>query len=67
MAAGGPTRRVVMVGAAGAGKFPLVLGRLTARTLRRGITREVLWNDNRENLWEHALPFPARRSPEPTR
>jgi adenylate kinase family enzyme len=35
--------------------FPLVLGRLTARTLRRGITREVLWNGNRENLWEHAM------------
>ena len=34
--------------------LPLALARLTARTLRRGITRERLWNDNRENLWEHA-------------
>lgn len=35
--------------------FPLVLGRLTARTLRRGLTRETLWSGNRENLWEHAM------------
>jgi adenylate kinase family enzyme len=40
--------------------FPLVLGRLTARTLRRGITREVLWNGNRENLWEHAMVWSPR-------
>jgi adenylate kinase family enzyme len=40
--------------------FPLVLGRLTARTLQRGITREVLWNDNRENLWEHAMVWSPR-------
>jgi adenylate kinase family enzyme len=33
--------------------FPLVLRRLTARTVRRAITREVLWNGNRENLWDH--------------
>jgi adenylate kinase family enzyme len=33
--------------------FPLVLGRLTIRTLRRAVTREVLWNGNREYLWEH--------------
>ena len=29
--------------------LPLVLARLTARTLRRGITREILWNGNRES------------------
>lgn len=33
--------------------FTLVLGRLTVRTVRRAITREVLWNGNREYLWEH--------------
>ncbi len=40
--------------------LPLVLGRLTARTLRRAITREVLWNGNRENLWEHAMLWSER-------
>ncbi|HEX6079435.1 MAG TPA: adenylate kinase [Methylomirabilota bacterium] len=35
--------------------FPVVLARLTARTVYRGITRERLWNGNRENLWEHAM------------
>jgi adenylate kinase family enzyme len=33
--------------------FPLVLRRLTARTVRRAVSREVLWNGNREYLWEH--------------
>jgi len=33
--------------------FPLVLGRLTVRTVRRAITREVLWNGNREYFLEH--------------
>ncbi len=33
--------------------FSLVLGRLTARTVRRTVTREVLWSGNREYLWEH--------------
>ena len=33
--------------------FPLVLGRLTARTVRRAATGEVLWNGNREAFWEH--------------
>ncbi len=33
--------------------FPLVLGRLTARTVRRALTGEVLWNGNRELLWDH--------------
>lgn len=33
--------------------FPLVLGRLTARTFRRALTGEVLWNGNRESLWDH--------------
>src|ERR1700687_4971827 len=40
--------------------LPLVLGRLAARTLRRGITREVLWSGNRENLWEHAMVWSKR-------
>jgi adenylate kinase family enzyme len=42
--------------------LPLVLGRLTARTLRRAITREMLWNGNRENLWEHAMLWWSGRS-----
>ncbi len=29
---------------------PLVLGRLVRRTLRRSLTRELLWNGNRERL-----------------
>jgi adenylate kinase family enzyme len=33
--------------------LPLVVWGLTARTLRRAVTREVLWNGNRENLWQH--------------
>ena len=33
--------------------FPLVLGRLTIRTVRRAVTREVLWNGNREYFLEH--------------
>jgi hypothetical protein len=33
--------------------FPLVLRRLTARTVRRAITGEVLWNGNREYFWQH--------------
>jgi hypothetical protein len=40
--------------------FPRVFWRLTARTLRRGVTREVLWNGNRENLWEHAMLWSER-------
>lgn len=30
--------------------FPLVLGRLTARTVRRAVTGEILWNGNRETF-----------------
>ena len=33
--------------------FPLVLRRLTVRTVRRAVTGEILWNGNRESLWEH--------------
>jgi adenylate kinase family enzyme len=40
--------------------FLLVLGRLTARTLRRGLTGEVLWNGNRERLWWHAMLWSER-------
>ncbi len=40
--------------------LPLVLARLTARTLRRGITREILWNGNHENLWQHAMVWSER-------
>jgi adenylate kinase family enzyme len=40
--------------------LPLVLGRLTTRTLRRAVTREVLWNGNRENVREHAMVWSDR-------
>ena len=33
--------------------FGLVFWRLALRTLRRGITRETLWNGNKENLFSH--------------
>lgn len=33
----------------------VVLWRLFWRTMRRGITRQELWNGNRERLWEHLL------------
>ena len=33
--------------------FGLVFWRLALRTLRRGITRETLWNGNKENLLSH--------------
>ncbi len=33
--------------------FPLVFWRLTYRTVRRAITREELWNGNREKFWWH--------------
>lgn len=33
--------------------FPIVFWRLLTRTLRRGITREELWNGNRESFWVH--------------
>jgi adenylate kinase family enzyme len=32
--------------------LPLILLRLTRRTLRRVVLREELWNGNRERLWE---------------
>ncbi len=35
--------------------FPLVFGRLLLRTLRRSLTREPLWNDNREDLYRSLL------------
>lgn len=31
--------------------LPVVLGRVTRRTIRRSLKREVLWNGNRENLF----------------
>ena len=33
--------------------FRVILWRLWWRILRRGITRQELWNGNRENIWEH--------------
>ena len=33
--------------------LPLVFRRLTWRIVRRGVTREVLWNGNRETFWPH--------------
>jgi adenylate kinase family enzyme len=32
--------------------WPVVMGRVTWRTLRRSLTREELWNGNYERLWE---------------
>ena len=40
--------------------LPLVLGRLAARTVRRAVTREVLWNGNRERFREHCLVWSER-------
>jgi len=34
-------------------RLSLALRRLTARTVRRAVTREVLWNGNVEYLWQH--------------
>ena len=36
--------------------LPLVMRRLTARTLRRGLRREELWSGNRERLWNQLKP-----------
>jgi len=33
--------------------LPIVMARLTYRTLRRAITREELWSGNRERFWIH--------------
>jgi len=33
--------------------FPIVFWRLLTRTIRRAVTREELWNGNRENFWWH--------------
>lgn len=33
--------------------LPLVFWRLTYRTFKRALTREELWNGNRESLWTH--------------
>jgi adenylate kinase family enzyme len=33
--------------------LPVVMAQLTRRTLKRCLTREALWNGNRERLWEH--------------
>jgi adenylate kinase family enzyme len=33
--------------------LPLVFCRLTGRIIRRAVTREVLWNGNREAFWSH--------------
>ena len=40
--------------------FPLVLRRLAARTVRRAVTGEVLWNGNREYFWEHCRVWSER-------
>ena len=40
--------------------LPLVFWRLTVRTVRRAVTREVLWSGNRENLREHLLLWSER-------
>ncbi len=33
--------------------LPIVFWRLLVRTIRRAVTREDLWNGNRETFWEH--------------
>ncbi|MBZ0308678.1 MAG: AAA family ATPase [Anaerolineae bacterium] len=33
--------------------LPLVLWRINKRTLKRGLTRQTLWNGNKETLWKH--------------
>ncbi len=33
--------------------FPLVFCRLTGRIIGRAVTREILWNGNRETFWPH--------------
>lgn len=33
--------------------FPVVFWRLLTRTIRRAVTREELWNGNRETFWTH--------------
>ena len=33
--------------------FPVVFWRLLTRTIRRSVTREELWNGNRETFWGH--------------
>jgi hypothetical protein len=33
--------------------LPVVFWRLTYRTFKRAVTREELWNGNRESLWTH--------------
>lgn len=33
--------------------LPIVFWRLLVRTIRRGVTQEVLWNGNREKFWWH--------------
>ena len=33
--------------------LPLVFCRLTGRIIRRAVTREILWNGNREFFWPH--------------
>ena len=33
----------------------VVMWRLFWRTIRRGVTRQELWNGNRESIWEHFL------------
>ena len=40
--------------------FPLVLCRMAARTVRRTVTGEVLWNGNREYFWEHCRVWSER-------
>jgi adenylate kinase family enzyme len=33
--------------------LPVIFWRLLTRTIRRAITKEVLWNENRETFWGH--------------
>ena len=40
--------------------LPLVFWRLTVLSVRRAVTREVLWSGNRENLGEHLMLWSER-------
>jgi hypothetical protein len=33
--------------------FPIAFGRVLRRTFRRSLTKEELWNGNKESLWTH--------------
>src|SRR5262245_4298667 len=40
--------------------FSIVFRQLTSRTVGRAVTRQELWNGNRENFWEHLMLWSER-------